>query len=147
MISPQITVGVRWRRWIDFYMMLEYEQKVLSFLPEHDYVTFGSVCLSSERSCSYLVRWDFRQCFYAILYPIHRWPPCQILGDRPRVTSPSGLNAKPNRLLKMISPQITVGHVKDYISETVQDIGNHTRRIQWYIFGPSRMTPNKSSGP
>jgi len=57
-----------------------------------------------------------------------------------------GLNARG------VAKYSDVGHVEGYISETVQDtasgtIENHTRKIQWYHLGPSRVTNNKGFGP
>jgi len=67
--------------------------------------------------------------------------------DRPRKTPPWGLNARG------VAKCSNVGPVEGYILEMLQDrasgtiIENLTRRIQWYHFVPSRMTPNKGSRP
>jgi len=78
-----------------------------------------------------------------------RWPPCKIYGDYILGNPPSGVKRKRGS---------NVGHLEGYITGKVQDlvivigynywlIGNHTRKIQCYYPGSSKVTHNKGFGP
>jgi len=90
--------------------------------------------------------------FYSILYHNHLLTSLQnfteIFKGKPLRRAGRGLIAR------WVAICSDVGPVEGYISETVQDaamstindypvIGNHTRKIQWYHFRPSRVTPSK----
>jgi len=110
-------------------------------------------CLSSVCNvhAPYSVGWDFRQCFYAILYLSDLLTCIQNFTE---IVPGDPLHRRSNA--RGIAEYSDIGHVEGYISEMVQDtasgtvtdlIGNHNHRSQWYHCGPSRMTPDKSSGP
>ena len=53
-----------------------------------------SVCRLSVRSCIYSACWNFRQCFYAILYPIHPLISMQNLRKSSQRNPVSGIRRK-----------------------------------------------------
>jgi len=73
-----------------------------------------------QRSCTLLRQLKFRQCFKAILYPSHR------------LTMQNFTEIVPGELLRRrlnawgVTKYIDIGHVKSYISETVQDMASST---------------------
>jgi len=81
------------------------------------------------------------------------WPSADLLakfyGDRPRET-PSGVKRKRgNHILQSWTcRRLYLGNSARYgFGYNYWQIGNHTRRIRWYLSGFSRVTPSKGSGP
>jgi len=67
----------------------------------------------------YSARWNFRQCFYAILYSSYPQTSTQNYTEiNNRGTPPEGLNASG------VAKYNDVGPVEDYIWETVQNMGS-----------------------
>jgi len=105
-------------------------------LSERDYVTFVyvvtylSICLSSvcDVRASYSADWNFRQCFYAILYPGYPLTSVQnfteIVSRKPLR---QGLNASG------VAKYNNVGRVEGYISDMVQDTASNTIYDKWEI--------------
>ena len=72
-------------------------------------------------STHYSAGWNFRKCFYAILYPSHPLTSLQTSSEIvPGEPLRRGLNASG------VAKYSDLGHVEGYISETVQDTASGT---------------------